>query len=71
MVRRIRVLMLLALLAVGGASLMATPEREEFWEYYTSPTSGILCGEKWVLCTGVVRWGTPTPYYVMFYGNPC
>ena len=38
MTRRIRVFLLLALLLVGGGSLLAMPDHEVFFEYYTDAT---------------------------------
>ena len=71
MTRRVRVWILLALLAVGGVSLLATPHHETYWEYYTDSSYSTLCGEKWVLCTGVVSWGVPSQYHIISQGPDC
>ena len=71
MTRRIRVLVLLALLAIGGASLFAMPDHEVFFEYYTDNTYSELCGEKWVLCYVIYGYGCRTPYVIVYDGDDC
>ena len=71
MARRIRVLLLLGLLLVGGTSLIAAPDHEVYWEYYTDNTYSVLCGERWVLCTGIYSWGCRTSYYIVWDGDDC
>ena len=71
MTRRIRVLVLLALLAMGGASLFALPDHEVYIEYYTDATYTVLCGERWVTCSGIYSSGCRTAYYVAYDGDDC
>ncbi len=71
MTRKIRIWMLLALLAVGATSLFALPPNEVDWEYYTDASKTVLCGEKILFCNGHVwKWGTATPYYYS-WSYPC
>ena len=71
MTRRIRVFLLLALLLVGGGSLLAMPDHEVFFEYYTDATYSELCGERWVLCYGIYSLGCRTSYVVIYDGDDC
>ena len=71
MTRRIRVLMLLALLVLGATSLVAAPDHEIYIEYYTDGTYTDLCGERYILCTGIYQWGCRTAYYLVWDGMEC
>lgn len=68
---RIRAVVLLALLVLGAVTLVAGPPREVYYEYYTDGTYTVMSGEKWILCTGVVSWGTPTEWFKIYYGPDC
>lgn len=71
MTRRIRVFMLLALLLVGGVSLLALPPNEVNWEYYTDSSFSTLCGERILFCGGYTwSWGCRTSYYYT-WSYPC
>jgi hypothetical protein len=64
--------MLLALLVVGGTSLLALPPNEVITEYYTDATKTEQCGEKILWCDGhTYSWGCVTPYYIRYQGDPC
>ena len=71
MTRQYRVWILLALLAIGGTSLLALPPNEVTWEYYSDGTYTNLVGEKILFCSGYIwRWGVQTSYYYT-WSYPC
>lgn len=68
--RRIRIWVLLALLAVGGTSLLALPPNEVTWEYYDSTYTNLV-GERILFCSGQWwQWGVRTSYYYT-WSYPC
>jgi hypothetical protein len=71
MAKHVRVIGLLVLLLVGGASLMAMPDHEVYFEYYTDGTYAEMCGEKYVTCHGIYRFGCQTQWYVAYDGDDC
>ena len=71
MTRRIRIFMLLGLLVLGATSLVAAPDHEIWWEYYTDATYTELCGEKWNICGSIGGYGCRTSYVIVYSGGPC
>ncbi|HEX8411783.1 MAG TPA: hypothetical protein VF883_23245 [Thermoanaerobaculia bacterium] len=71
MTRRIRIIGLLVLLLVGTTSLVALPDHEIFYTYYTDATYTVECGYRYVTCSGVYSSGCRTTYVVIEQGADC
>ncbi|HET8775750.1 MAG TPA: hypothetical protein VFP80_18275 [Thermoanaerobaculia bacterium] len=71
MARRIRTLLLLALVLLGTTSLFALPDHEIYFEYYKDDTYQTLVGERLITCFGIYQWGVQTPDRLVFHGPDC
>lgn len=71
MEKRIRIIGLLLMLAVGTTSLFAMPDHEIFTDFYTDETLGEWCGYRYVTCSGIIRSGCQTNYYTQYDGFDC
>lgn len=71
MVKRIRIIALLAMLLVGVTTLTALPDHEVYTEFYTDGTYSTQCGYRWVTCGGIIRSGCVTEWSVTYDGGDC
>lgn len=70
--KRTRILVLFALLLVGTTSLMAAPDHDIEYTYYTDSTYTVECGWKIIACYGgVYGEGCRTPWYTIYHWPPC
>lgn len=71
MVRKIRFGILVVLLLLGATSLIANPDYEIYYDYYTDATLTTHCGYWYITCTGMIRGGCQTEYATMETGPEC
>jgi hypothetical protein len=71
MSNRVRVLVLFALLLVGVTSMMALPDHEIEYTYYTDATKTVECGWRIISCSGVYSSGCRTAFYTIDQGMDC
>lgn len=72
MTNRTRILVLFALLLVGVTSMMAAPDHDIEYTYYTDSSLTVECGGKIISCGGgVYRWGCQTAWYTIYHWPPC
>lgn len=72
MSNRTRILVLFALLLVGATSMMAAPDHDIEWTYYTDSSKTEECGWKILTCGGgVYGAGCRTPWYTIYHWPPC
>ena len=72
MVRRIRLLVVVAMLILGAVSLVAAPDHAFYYTYYTDDTYTVECGYYYYTCFGSpVHSGCRTAYYVYEDDGPC
>lgn len=72
MSNRARVIVLFALLLVGVTSMMAAPDHDIEYIYYTDATKTVECGWRYLSCHGGV-WsdGCRTAWYDVIHYEPC
>ena len=68
---RIRVLVLVLLLALGATSMFGNPDQEVYVDYFTDNTYTVQCGHFYITCTGNVRQGCITEYEIVTEGMIC
>ena len=72
MAKKIRILVLAAMIVAGAISLLAAPSEGFYITYYTDDTFTVECGDYYYLCYGSpVREGCRTAYYVYEDLGPC
>lgn len=72
MTNRARILVLFALLLVGATSMMAAPDHDIEWTYYTDASKTEECGWKILTCGGgVYSGGCRTAWYDIYHWPPC
>jgi hypothetical protein len=68
---RIRIAGLALLVLLGVSSLMAMPDHETEFDYYTDATKTVECGYKFVTCHGIIRSGCQTQWYDFYDLGDC
>lgn len=72
MKNRTRILVLIALLAVGATSLVAAPDHDIEYTYYTDATKTEECGYRIIFCFGgSASGGCRTIWYTIYHYPPC
>lgn len=72
MAKKIRIVVLAAMLIVGAVSLLAVPSEGFYVTYYTDDTFTVECGYYYYICTGSPQGsGCRTAYYVYEDLGPC
>ncbi|HYH08938.1 MAG TPA: hypothetical protein VEK11_17935 [Thermoanaerobaculia bacterium] len=69
--KRIRMFVLLALVLVGATSMMALPDHEIEYTYYTDASKTEECGWRIISCSGVYSGGCRTAFYTIYHGMDC
>ena len=68
---RIALLAAVVILAVGVPSLLAKPEYDQIYTYYSDDTYTEVVGREYYMCTGTWRTGTTSDYLDISIGYSC
>lgn len=69
--KRLRIIGLLVLITAGATSLMANPDYELIYTYYTDATLTTVCGHKYIMCSGISQSGCVTEWGTVDQGDEC